>query len=184
MTEQKNESCSFNNLGIAEKLLGTIKSLGLECPTPIQHKAIPVAIEGKDIIGIAQTGTGKTLAFCVPMIQRLALYKGRGLVLLPTRELASQVEESVKKFGAALGVRTAMFIGGESIYRQREALRRNPHVLVATPGRMNDFIQRGWIKLDDVKILVLDRSFCQHLNITITQQKTCINPAKYADFLQ
>jgi len=158
MTEQKKECCNFDNLGIAEKLLSAIKNLGLEIPTPIQHKAIPAAIEGKDLIGIAQTGTGKTLAFCIPMIQRLALYKGRGLVLLPTRELAQQIDESVRKFGAIVGVRTALFIGGESIHRQREALRRNPHILIATPGRMNDFISRGWIKLDDVKILVLDEA--------------------------
>jgi ATP-dependent RNA helicase RhlE len=158
MSEEKKEVLTFADLGIAEKLLGTLKSLGMTEPTPIQLKSIPVAIEGKDIIGIAQTGTGKTLAFSIPMIQRLALYKGRGLVLLPTRELASQVDENVRKYGAALGVRTAVLIGGESLNRQREMLRRNPHVIVATPGRMNDFIMRGWIKLDDVKVLVLDEA--------------------------
>jgi ATP-dependent RNA helicase RhlE len=158
MSEVKKEVLTFDDLGIAEKLLGTLKSLGMTEPTPIQLKSIPVAIEGKDIIGIAQTGTGKTLAFSVPMIQRLALYKGRGLVILPTRELASQVDENVRKYGAALGVRTAVLIGGESLNRQREMLRRNPHIIVATPGRMNDFIMRGWIKLDDVKVLVLDEA--------------------------
>jgi ATP-dependent RNA helicase RhlE len=158
MNEKEKEDLSFNGLGIAEKLLATLKSIGMEIPTPIQRKAIPVAIEGKDLIGVAQTGTGKTLAFSVPMIQRLALYKGRGLVILPTRELASQVDESVRRFGAALGVRTAVLIGGESINRQRDMLRRNPHVIIVTPGRMNDFIMRGWIKLDDVKILVLDEA--------------------------
>jgi len=158
MSEEKKEVLTFNDLGIAEKLLGTLKSLGMTEPTPIQLKSIPVAIEGKDIIGVAQTGTGKTLAFAVPMIQRLALYKGRGLVLLPTRELAIQVDENVRKYGAALGVRTAVLIGGESMNRQRDMLRRNPHVIVATPGRMNDFLQRGWVKLDEVKVLILDEA--------------------------
>jgi|GEM_PF-443393 ATP-dependent RNA helicase RhlE len=158
MLEQKNENVSFDGLGIAEKLLETLKKLGMSQPTPIQLKSIPVAVEGKDIIGIAQTGTGKTLAFAVPMIQRLALYKGRGLVLLPTRELASQVDESMRAYGSSVGLRTAVIIGGESINRQREMLRRNPHVLIATPGRMNDFIMRGWINLSDVKVLVLDEA--------------------------
>ncbi|MDD5527524.1 MAG: DEAD/DEAH box helicase [Patescibacteria group bacterium] len=158
MSEQKNEGLGFNDLGIAEKLLETINKMGLQQPTPIQLKSIPVAVEGKDIIGIAQTGTGKTLAFCIPMIQRLALYKGKGLVLLPTRELAQQVDENLRVFGASIGLRTALIIGGESINRQREMLRRNPHVLIATPGRMNDFIMRGWIRLDDVKVLVLDEA--------------------------
>ena len=158
MSEEKKEVLTFDDLGIAEKLLGTLKSLGMTEPTPIQLKSIPVAVEGKDIIGVAQTGTGKTLAFAVPMIQRLALYKGRGLVLLPTRELAIQVDENVRKYGAALGVRTAVLIGGESMNRQRDMLRRNPHVIVATPGRMNDFLQRGWVKLDDVKVLILDEA--------------------------
>ncbi|MDD4901754.1 MAG: DEAD/DEAH box helicase [Patescibacteria group bacterium] len=158
MSEEKNETLSFNGLGIAEKLLETINKLGLSEPTPIQFKSIPVAVEGKDIIGVAQTGTGKTLAFAIPMIQRLALYKGKGLVLLPTRELALQVDESMRAFGASIGLRTAVIIGGESINRQREMVRRNPHVLIATPGRMNDFIQRGWINLSDVKVLVLDEA--------------------------
>ncbi|HTW96678.1 MAG TPA: DEAD/DEAH box helicase, partial [Candidatus Methylomirabilis sp.] len=155
---EKNETLSFNGLGIAEKLLETLNKMGLTVPTPIQFKSIPTACEGKDIIGVAQTGTGKTLAFAIPMIQRLALYKGKGLVLLPTRELALQVDESMRAFGASTGLRTAVLIGGESINRQREMVRRNPHVLIATPGRLNDFITRGWIKLDDVKILVLDEA--------------------------
>jgi ATP-dependent RNA helicase RhlE len=158
MSEEKNEALGFETLGIAEKLLESLKKLGMTSPTPIQFKSIPVAVEGKDIIGIAQTGTGKTLAFSIPMIQRLALYKGQGLVLLPTRELAIQVDESVRKYGAALGIRTAVLIGGESMNRQRDMLRRLPHVIVGTPGRINDFIQRGWVKMDSVKVLVLDEA--------------------------
>jgi len=158
MIEVKKENSGFNNLGIAEKLLETIKTLGMESPTPIQAKSIPIAIEGKDLIGIAQTGTGKTLAFSVPMIQRLALYKGRGLVLLPTRELAIQVDENLRKYGASLGIRTTVLIGGENIQRQYASLRRKPHIIIGTPGRINDHLERGSIKLNDVKVLVLDEA--------------------------
>src|SRR3972149_6350240 len=103
---------TFNGLGIAPKLLEILDSFKFTSPTPIQHKAIPVAIEGKDLIGIAQTGTGKTLAFGIPMIQSLAQKKGMGLVVLPTRELAHQVDEALHKIGRELGLPTALLIGG------------------------------------------------------------------------
>ena len=96
MSENTQTNSGFENLGIAEKILASIKNAGLTEPTPIQRKSIPTAIQGKDLVGIAQTGTGKTLAYSIPMIQRLALYKGRGLVLVPTRELALQVNENFK----------------------------------------------------------------------------------------
>lgn len=130
----------------------------LDTPTPIQLKSIPVALSGVDLIGIAQTGTGKTFAFGIPMIQRLALYKGRGLVLAPTRELAQQIEENLKKLGNAIGLRTAILIGGEPMGKQIFQLRNKPHVLIATPGRLTDHVHRGNVKLDDVKILVLDEA--------------------------
>ncbi|MFA5247982.1 MAG: DEAD/DEAH box helicase [Patescibacteria group bacterium] len=158
MTEKKQENSGFDGLGIAEKLLQAIAKAGLKNPTPIQRESIPVAILGKDLLGVAQTGTGKTLAFAIPMLQRLALYKGRGLVLLPTRELAVQVDESLRKYGAALGLRTAVLIGGENINRQISELRRLPHIIVATPGRLNDHLERHTVKLNDVKILVLDEA--------------------------
>lgn len=148
----------FDGLGIALKILDVLKKEGLEEPTPIQKKSIPVAIEGEDIIGVAQTGTGKTFAFGIPMLQRLAIYKGRGLVLLPTRELAMQVEESLHKVGKALGLRTARLIGGESFRLQLNALNRKPHILVATPGRIIDHINRKTVVLNDIKILVLDEA--------------------------
>lgn len=152
------ETSGFESLGIAPKLLATIKKLGLVEPTPIQQKAIPHALAGQDLIGIAQTGTGKTLAFSVPMLERLALYKGRGLVLLPTRELAAQVEENIKKYGADLGIRTVVLIGGESIHRQFSELRRNPHIIIGTPGRVNDHLERRSLDLSDIKVLVLDEA--------------------------
>ncbi|MDP2736114.1 MAG: DEAD/DEAH box helicase [bacterium] len=149
---------SFYGLGIAPALLEVLSKLNFSVPTPIQGKAIPVAIEGKDLVGIAQTGTGKTLAFGIPMLQRLAQIKKRGLVILPTRELALQVEESLRKLGKDLGLRTAVLIGGTSIVPQIRELRRNPHVLIGTPGRIADHLHQKTLRLDDVAILVLDEA--------------------------
>ena len=149
---------SFNGLGIAPGLLSILEKLKFTTPTPIQYQAIPAAIEGKDVVGIAQTGTGKTLAFGLPMIQRLAQTKGRGLILLPTRELALQVEESLKQFGSPLGLRTAVLIGGAAMGPQVAALRRDPHVVIATPGRLIDHLEQKTLKLERVCILVLDEA--------------------------
>ena len=104
---------SFYTLGIAPGILSILDRLKFTTPTQIQHQAIPIGIEGKDMMGIAQTGTGKTLAFGIPMVQRLAQIKGRGLVLVPTRELALQVEENLRKITPASGIKTAVLIGGE-----------------------------------------------------------------------
>src|SRR3989338_3669688 len=109
---------NFYNLGIAPKLLESLARLNFKVPTPIQSKAIPVAIDGQDMIGIAQTGTGKTLAFGIPMIQRLARQGGKGLVVLPTRELALQVEENLKAIAGLLCLRTAILIGGAGMELQ------------------------------------------------------------------
>lgn len=149
---------NFNGLGIAPKLLEVLDRLKFSTPTPIQHQSIPTALLGKDIMGIAQTGTGKTLAFGVPMIQLLAQNKGKGLVLLPTRELAVQVDESLNKIGRPLGLKTAILIGGENIGKQIRQLRNNPHIIIATPGRLIDHLEQKSIKLDMVKILVLDEA--------------------------
>lgn len=148
----------FNGLGIAPKLFEVLAANKFVSPTPIQLQSIPVALEGKDVIGIAQTGTGKTLAFSVPMLQRLATVQGRGLVVLPTRELALQVEETLIKIGRPLGLRTAMLIGGASMGRQFDMLRNKPHIIVGTPGRINDHLQQKTLSLKDVKVLVLDEA--------------------------
>ncbi|MEK9155278.1 MAG: DEAD/DEAH box helicase, partial [Patescibacteria group bacterium] len=148
----------FSGLGIAPTLLTILEKLSYTVPTPIQHQSIPVAISGSDVIGIAQTGTGKTLAFGIPMIQRLAQFKGRGLVILPTRELALQVEENLKKLGSGIGMRTVVLIGGASMHLQKQALLKNPHVIIATPGRLIDHLEQKTITLKDVKILVLDEA--------------------------
>ncbi len=159
MSPQHNEGASgFYGLGIAPKLLESLEQNKYTEPTPIQTKAIPIAIEGKDVVGIAQTGTGKTLAFGIPMIQRLSITKGRGLVILPTRELALQVEESLQKIGRHLNLRTAVLIGGASMKLQLNMLYRKPHIIIATPGRLNDHIEQRTVKLDDVRCLVLDEA--------------------------
>ncbi|MEK7578644.1 MAG: DEAD/DEAH box helicase [Patescibacteria group bacterium] len=152
-----NQSSDFYNLGIAPNILEIIHKLNYKVPTPIQEKSIPLAIEGKDMIGIAQTGTGKTLAFSVPMIQA-ALGGKRGLVVLPTRELALQVNEVFYKIGSLLGVRTAVLIGGEPIGRQIEALRKNPKIVIGTPGRIIDHLEQKTITLASVAVLVLDEA--------------------------
>lgn len=149
---------SFYGLGIAPKLLQILDHIKFTVPTPIQMQAIPPAIEGKDLVGIAQTGTGKTLAFVVPMIQRLAQQKGQGLVLVPTRELALQVDQHCHQVGRSLGLRTAVLIGGASMGQQLAAIRRTPHIIMATPGRLLDHLEQKTVRLDAVRILVLDEA--------------------------
>ena len=155
---QGSQDVGFYGLGIAPGLLQILEKMKFTAPTPIQHRAIPIAIEGKDVVGIAQTGTGKTLAFGVPMIQRLSASKGQGLVLAPTRELALQIEEQLIKIGHTMGLRTAVLIGGASMGQQISAVRRNPHIIVATPGRLNDHLEQKTFRLDHVNILVLDEA--------------------------
>lgn len=155
---KKSYPTGFGGLGIAPGLLAAIARLKFTEPTPIQHRAIPVGLRGKDLIAIAQTGTGKTLAFGIPMIQHLARLKGRGLVLLPTRELAIQVSESLRSVGRDFGLRTAVLIGGAPEGPQKRALKSNPQVIIATPGRLLDFLEQRILKLSDVRILVLDEA--------------------------
>ncbi|HSP05645.1 MAG TPA: DEAD/DEAH box helicase [Acidobacteriota bacterium] len=149
---------SFQGLGIAPKFLEILARNGYTIPTPIQHQCIPVAMEGKDIIGIAQTGTGKTLAFGVPMLQSLLQKDGQGLVVVPTRELAVQVAEMLHQVGHTAGIKTAVVIGGESMDCQARQLRAHPHVLIATPGRLIDHLQQRNVSLANVRILVLDEA--------------------------
>ena len=150
---------TFEGLLIAPKLLDIISKLGFKTPTSIQHKAIPFAIEGKDIIGIAQTGTGKTLAFGIPLVQQI-LKNGdnKGLIILPTRELALQVNESIQKIGRFFGIKTTVLIGGSPIRNQIRELSLNPHIVIGTPGRINDLMQQRVLNLHNVSILVLDEA--------------------------
>lgn len=149
---------TFHGLGIAPGLLEILAKLRYETPTPIQYQAIPPAMEGKDVVGVAQTGTGKTLAFGIPMLQILAREKGAGLILLPTRELALQVDEALHKIGRSLGLKTAVLIGGASMMPQLQSLARKPHIIIATPGRLIDHLEQKTVRLDSIKILVLDEA--------------------------
>jgi len=159
MEQIEKNAVSFDMLGISEEILGVLQKKEFVTPTLIQQKAIQPSIEGKDVVGIAQTGTGKTLAFAIPMLQRLMEMKGKiGLVVVPTRELAAQVEETFMKVGYPLGLRTALLIGGAAIGPQLGAIRRGPHVIIGTPGRINDHLTQKTFGGDRVGILVLDEA--------------------------
>jgi len=148
----------FYGLGIAPKLMDILDKKGFVTPTPIQQKSIPIATEGKDMVGIAQTGTGKTIAFSIPMIQRLAQGPGKALVLLPTRELALQVAEVCRDFAPAFNMGVACLIGGEGKEGQLRDLNRKARILIGTPGRVYDHMERGAAKVHDARILVLDEA--------------------------
>lgn len=148
----------FNGLGIAPEFLKILEQHNFTIPTPIQRQAILPAIEGKDIVGIAQTGTGKTLAFGLPLLQRLRGSQGIGLIVLPTRELAIQAEEMLQKIGHSLGLVTAVLIGGENMRMQIMALRSRPNIIIATPGRLLDHLETKNLKLDSVRIVILDEA--------------------------
>src|SRR5690349_24807119 len=153
----------FLALGLSEELAGSVSALGYEEPTDIQREAIPPLLEGRDVLGQAATGTGKTAAFALPLLQRIGssndgAQKIRGLILVPTRELAMQVAEAVHKYGRPLGVRVLPIYGGAPMGRQLSALERGVDVVVATPGRALDHLGRGTLRLDSVRVVVLDEA--------------------------
>jgi len=158
MTKEPRMNVSFDGMGIAPKILEVLDRLKFAHPTPIQHKAIPIAIDGADIIGVAQTGTGKTLAFAIPVIQRLSRSMGQCLVLVPTRELAIQVNETFQKIAPLFGIKTVVIIGGAPMQVQLNALKKNPRVIIATPGRLIDHMNQKTLRLSEVEILVLDEA--------------------------
>jgi len=154
---------SFEELGLSEKLLSAVASCGYKTPTPIQEKSIPVILMGRDVLGSAQTGTGKTASFTLPMIDILDAGRAkarlpRSLILTPTRELAAQVSESFTQFSQNHNLTTALLIGGVSFGEQDALLDRGVDVLIATPGRLLDHLERGKVLLRDVKILVIDEA--------------------------
>jgi ATP-dependent RNA helicase DeaD len=153
----------FAALGLDERLIAALTSLGYEEPTAIQREAIPPLLAGKDVLGQAATGTGKTAAFALPLLQRLGEPSAtertvRGLILVPTRELAMQVAEAVHKYSRGSTVRVVPIYGGQSIVQQLRALERGVDVVVATPGRALDHLRRGSLKLDAVQTLILDEA--------------------------
>ncbi len=154
---------SFADLGLSAKVLAAVDTSGYTTPTPIQARAIPAALLGRDILGIAQTGTGKTAAFVLPMLSRLESGRARArmprtLILEPTRELAAQVEESFVKYGANHKLNVALLIGGVSFADQDAKITRGADVLIATPGRLLDFSERGKLLLTGIDILVIDEA--------------------------
>ena len=153
---------TFADLGLRAELLAALTALGYEEPTPIQREAIPPLLAGRDLLGQAATGTGKTAAFALPLLQRLPAgsrtKKPAALVLVPTRELAIQVSEAVHRYGKELGARVLPIYGGQPIYRQLGALDRGVDVVVATPGRAIDHIGRGTLQLDALEVVVLDEA--------------------------
>ncbi len=156
------DSTTFADLALRPELLAALAGLGYEEPTPIQREAIPPLIDGRDLLGQAATGTGKTAAFAIPLLHRLAA-EGRGkkptaLVLVPTRELAIQVSEAVHRYGRQLDARVLPIYGGQPIGRQLSALDRGVDVVVATPGRALDHIGRGTLALESIEVVVLDEA--------------------------
>ena len=148
----------FADMKIIPQILQKLEFLKFTIPTPIQQKTIPLGLEGSDLIGIAQTGTGKTLAFAIPIIQKILTEKKLALVVLPTRELALQVDEVFQKIGRSLGINTAVLIGGAAFGSQMAMIRRHPQVVIGTPGRIIDHLQRKTIRLQTCHMLVLDEA--------------------------
>lgn len=152
---------SFTSLLLHPTLLRGVADLGFEAPTPIQRAAIPPALEGRDVLACAMTGSGKTAAFVLPILQRLGAGRGgktRALVLTPTRELAAQIEEHARKLGRHSGIRVAAVIGGVNPGPQEQALRRGVDIVVATPGRLLDHLRSGVASFDALEVLVLDEA--------------------------
>ena len=153
---------SFDTFGLNERTASTLRHLGFTKPSPIQDQAIPPALAGKDIIGLANTGTGKTAAFLLPTIEKLLADPQRGvmsvLVLAPTRELAQQIDEEFRRFSAGQKLYSTLVVGGANIMRQIQQVKRGPHVIVGTPGRVKDLIDRRVLRLQNVGTFVLDEA--------------------------
>lgn len=155
----------FSQLGIQSQILRALNDRAYKIPTPIQEKTIPVALDGRDVLGLAQTGTGKTASFAIPTLQNLKEAKYvknkrviRSLILTPTRELAIQIEDSFKEYGKYMPLRTLVIFGGVGQGKQVEVLQKGIDILIATPGRLLDLIQQGYIHLNEIEIFTLDEA--------------------------
>ena len=160
VTVEESSPVRFDELGLGEPILKAIGELGYEEPTPIQAQTIRKLLEGVDVIAQAQTGTGKTAAFSLPIIERLdrSVKTPQALIMTPTRELAVQVAEALHSYSKHSGVTVLPVYGGQPIERQLRALERGVHIVVGTPGRLLDHIQRGTLKLGSVRVVVLDEA--------------------------
>ncbi|CAI3922316.1 Superfamily II DNA and RNA helicase (SrmB) (PDB:3RRM) [Commensalibacter communis] len=153
----------FSDLGLSASIMRAVDEIGYKTPTLIQAQAIPVILQKQDLVGIAQTGTGKTASFTLPILEILTSSKGRArmpraLILEPTRELAIQVAENLKQYGQYLKLTHALLVGGESIVEQKDTLNRGVDIIIATPGRLMDLFEKGAILLNQIKILVIDEA--------------------------
>lgn len=150
----------FTDFGLRTELENNLAAAGFEVPSAIQDQTIPLVLEGRDVIGLANTGTGKTAAFLLPILN--SLYRSRApqsvLIMAPTRELAQQIDAEFRKFSAGMKLYSAVCVGGVNINPQLRALKRNPHVIIGTPGRLKDHINRGTIRLSSINVLVLDEA--------------------------
>ncbi len=153
---------TFDSLGVHPDIVRAVRAAGYTTPTPVQAQAIPAVLEGRDLIACAQTGTGKTAAFLLPTLQRLAggrkSRRPRALVVTPTRELAAQIGDMVNRYGAHLGLRSAVVVGGVGMEPQTRRLRRGLDILVATPGRLIDHLGRGNVQLSGIEVVVFDEA--------------------------
>ncbi|MFT5863426.1 MAG: ATP-dependent RNA helicase RhlE, partial [Flavobacteriales bacterium] len=155
---------SFESLGLSDALLKAVSKKGYTTPSPIQEKAIPKVLEGRDVLASAQTGTGKTAGFTLPILHLLSKKEPQGrrkirsLILTPTRELAAQIEENVKEYSTFLDIRSTVIFGGVNANPQIRTLRQGVDILIATPGRLLDLENQGHVSLRDVEILVLDEA--------------------------
>lgn len=152
---------NFNEMKLIKPILKAVREEGFEAPSPIQSKTIPLLLEGRDVLGCAQTGTGKTAAFALPILQNLSKSKSRNIramILTPTRELAIQINESIEKYSKYTSIRSGVIFGGVGQKPQVEMLRNGIDILVATPGRLNDLVNQGYIKLSKIEIFVLDEA--------------------------
>jgi ATP-dependent RNA helicase RhlE len=156
---------NFTSLELAQPILRAIAEEGYSTPTPIQGKSIPPMLEGRDLLGVAQTGTGKTAAFALPIINNLAKNGGklrkfqpRALILAPTRELAGQIGDSIRSYSRHMHISSAVVFGGVSIRPQIQTLSRGVHILVATPGRLLDLMNQGYVNLDSIEVFILDEA--------------------------
>ena len=160
-TTGEQQGLKYQDANIMQEILRATKEMGFEVMTPIQEQAIPILLEGKDIIGQAQTGTGKTAAFAIPMIQRIdpEVRRPQGIILCPTRELAIQAAEEIRKLTRYLhGVKVLPIYGGQDISRQIRALSQGVQIIVGTPGRVMDHLRRHTIKTNEIRMIVLDEA--------------------------
>src|SRR5687768_10037909 len=158
--QERGEFDTFDTLGMSEEVLRAVHDAGYRTPTPIQRKAIPLILRGRDVIGLAQTGTGKTAAFTLPLVDQLLRgpQRTRAVVLTPTRELCMQVEQSIQKYAQHAKLSVAAVFGGVPLEPQTKALRGGVDVVVATPGRLIDHLERQNVVFDDLEVLVLDEA--------------------------